>query len=427
MTENLTTGRARAAAVRFIFTAALLNAVSFGIMIPVLPYLIKHLAGGDTAAASTWNVLFQVTWGLMQLIFGPMLGMLSDRVGRRPVLLISLFGLSVDLLLMAFAPNLAWLFVGRVINGLTSASFPTVNAYVADVTAPADRAKAFGWMGSALSLGFLAGPVLGGLLAGDFMTRHLGEFALRLPFLVSAGLTAINGLYGLFVLPESLPRERRISRFDWSRANPIGALAFLAAKGGLLALAAVGFLFQLAQMVTPSVFVLYASYRYGWGSDVVGLTMMLTGFLGVIVQSLLVSPVVARIGERGALLLGTVGGAAGLALYGLAPNGWAYVAAAPVFALVNFAQPGLLGLMTRRVGPQEQGRLQGAIQGLQGIAAVSGPLVFGLTFAWAVRHDATLHAPGLPLLIAAAMLMCAFLLALKVRAGAGPAAVPQAI
>ncbi len=411
----------RQAAFRFVFAVALMNAVSFGIMIPVLPNLIKHMVGGDTATASTWNVLFAVTWGTMQLFCGPILGMLSDRIGRRPVLLISLFGLAIDFLFMAFAPNLAWLFVGRVINGMTAASFSTANAYVADVTEPKDRAKAFGWMGSAFSFGFLVGPALGGFLAGEFMHGYLGDFALRLPFLVAAALTAVNWLYGLFVLPESLSPERRITHFNWARANPLGSLAFLRAHGELLGLAAVGFLFQLAHTVLPSIFVLYAGFRYHWGSDMVGLTMMLTGILGVVVQTFFVGPVVARIGERGALLLGTVGGAAGFFLYGLAPNGWAYIASAPVFAVMSFLQPGLQGLMTRRVGPQAQGQLQGANQSLQGIASVTGPMIFGLTFAWAVRNDATLHLPGLPILMASSLLAAAFLLALKV--GHAPARV----
>ena len=406
--------RGRPAAFRFVFACALMNAVSFGIMIPVLPNLIKNLVGGDTAAASTWNVLFAVVWGVMQLFSGPILGMLSDRIGRRPVLLISLFGLAVDFLFMAFAPNLAWLFIGRVINGMTAASFSTANAYVADVTEPKDRAKAFGWMGSAFSFGFLLGPVFGGFLAGEFMHGYLGDFALRVPFLVAAGLTAINWLYGLFVLPESLPPERRVTKFNWARANPLGSLRFLKEHGELLGLATVGFLFQLAHTVLPSIFVLYAGFRYSWGSDMVGLTMMLAGILGIIVQTFFVGRVVARIGERGALLLGTLGGAAGFILYGLAPNGWAYIASAPVFALMSFLQSGLQGLTTRRVGPQEQGQLQGANQSLEGIASVTGPMIFGLTFAWAVRHDAVLHAPGLPIFIAAGLLIGAFLLSIRV-------------
>jgi DHA1 family tetracycline resistance protein-like MFS transporter len=406
-------GGRRRAAFGFIFATALMNAVSFGIMIPVLPNLIKQFVGGDTASASMWNVLFATVWGVMQLFCGPVMGMLSDRIGRRPVLLISLGGLAVDFLFMAFAPSLAWLFVGRVINGLTAASFSTANAYVADVTPPDQRAKAYGWMGSAFSFGFLVGPALGGFLAGPVLAERLGDFSLRLPFVVAAALTAVNWLYGFFVLPESLPPERRTRTFDWRRANPVGSLGFLRTHADLTSLAGVGFLFQLAHTVLPSIFVLYAGYRYNWGSDIVGLTMMATGLLGIGVQTLLVGPVVARIGERGALLLGAFGGAAGFALYGYAPTGWMYLASAPVFALMGFLQPGLQGLMTRCVGPQEQGRLQGANQSLQGIASVTGPVVFGTVFAWAVRHDATLHMPGLPIYLASSLMLLAFVLGLR--------------
>jgi DHA1 family tetracycline resistance protein-like MFS transporter len=401
---------ARQAAFGFIFATALMNAISFGIMIPVLPNLIKQFTGGDFAAASLTNVLFATVWGLMQFFCGPVLGLLSDRIGRRPVLLISLFGLAVDFLFMALAPNLAWLFIGRVINGMTAASFSTAGAYVADVTLPQDRAKAFGWLGSAFSFGFLVGPALGGLLA---------QQSLRLPFFVAAGLTALTWVYGLLVLPESLPPERRIARFDWRRANPIGSLRFLSAHSELLDLAFINFLFYLAQNVLPSIFVLYAGYRYHWTPLMMGMTLMGTGALGVAVQLLLVGPVVSRIGERNTLLLGALGGAIGFGLYGFAPTGWAYLAAAPIFALMNLMQPGLQGLMTRRVGPQEQGQLQGANQSLQGIASIIGPLVFGTLFAWAVRHDATLHTPGLPIYLASSLLVIALVFGLRVHNGPG--------
>jgi DHA1 family tetracycline resistance protein-like MFS transporter len=395
----------RRAAFGFIFACALMNAVSFGIMIPVLPNLIKQFVRGDTAAAAQWTVVFATVWGVMQLVCGPVLGMMSDRFGRRPVLLISLGGLAIDFMVMAFAPNIAWLFVGRALNGLTAASFATANAYVADMTAPEQRARMFGWMGSALSFGFLLGPVLGGALA---------DINLRLPFLVAGGLTAINWLYGVFVLPESLQPGRRARTFDWRRANPIGSLDFLRRHGALLGLAGVGFLFQLAYTVGPTIFVLYGGYRYHWRPGATGLAMMATGGLGVVVQTLLVGPVVARIGERGALLLGAAAGSAAFALYGLAPTGWLYLAAAPVFAALSFFQPGLQGLMTARVTPGEQGRLQGANQCLQGVASVLGPILFGVTFGWSIRHEATLHAPGLAFLVASALLAAAFALAVKV-------------
>ena len=394
-----------AGAFRFIFAAAVINAVSFGIMIPVLPNLIKEFTGGDTAAASEWNVVFGAVWGVMQLFCGPILGMLSDRYGRRPILLISLGGLAIDFLFMALAPSLMWLFVGRIINGLTAASFSTANAYVADITPPAKRAKAYGWMGSAFSFGFLVGPALGGFL---------GDIDLRLPFFVAAGLTTINWLYGFFILPESLPPEKRVAKFDWKRANPVGSLSFLRSHNELLGLASIGFLFQLAHTVLPAIFVLYTGYRYGWTPGFMGLTMMATGLAGVLVQTLLVGPVVARIGERGALLLGAAAGAAGFTIYGLASTGWSYMIGVPVFALMNFLMPGLQGLMTRRVEPSAQGQLQGANQALQGIASVIGPIVFGMTFAWSIRHDGAMHQPGLAIYLAAALLVCAFLLSLRV-------------
>ncbi|MBA4014283.1 MAG: tetracycline resistance MFS efflux pump [Phenylobacterium sp.] len=410
-----------AGAFRFIFAAAVINAVSFGIMIPVLPNLIKEFTGGDTAAASEWNVVFGAVWGVMQLFCGPILGMLSDRYGRRPILLVSLGGLAIDFLFMALAPSLMWLFVGRIINGLTAASFSTANAYVADVTPPGKRAKAYGWMGSAFSFGFLVGPALGGFL---------GDIDLRLPFFVAAGLTTINWLYGFFILPESLPPEKRVAKFDWKRANPVGSLSFLRSHNELLGLASIGFLFQLAHTVLPAIFVLYTGYRYGWTPGFMGLTMMATGLAGVLVQTLLVGPVVARIGERGALLLGAAAGAAGFTIYGLANTGWSYMIGVPVFALMNFLMPGLQGLMTRRVEPSAQGQLQGANQALQGIASVIGPIVFGMTFAWSIRHDGVMHQPGLAIYLAAGLLVCAFLLSLRVgrptkRQGEEERGVPQ--
>lgn len=413
MTDQTGPSGARKAAFGFIFASAVLNAVSFGIMIPVLPNLIKQFTGGDTAQAADWNVLFAVTWGVMQFFSGPVLGLLSDRIGRRPVMLISLFGLAADFLLIAVAPNLMWLLVGRILNGVTAASFSTANAYVADVTPPEERAKAFGWMGSAFSFGFVVGPVLGG---------WLGETDLRLPFFVAAALTFANWLYGLLILPESLPRERRAKAFEWRRANPLGSLRLLRSHADLMGLAVVGFLYQLAHTVLPNIFVLYTGYRYGWTPGFMGLTMMGTGILGVLVQFFLVGPVVARVGERGALLIGAASGAIGFTIYSLAPTGLWYLSGMPIFALMGLLQPGLMGLMSRRVPPHEQGQLQGANQSLAGVASILGPMIFGLTFAWSIRHDASLHMPGLAVMVAAAIMLLAALLAL--RAGRRPAEAP---
>ena len=403
--DTLTAPKGRRAGFGFIFASSVMNSVSFGIMIPILPNLIVQFSGGDTAGAALWNMLFMVTWGLMQFFIGPVLGMVSDRFGRRPVLLLSLFGLGVDFLFMAFAPTLQWLLVGRILNGMTAASFSTANAYVADVTPPQDRARVFGLMGSAFSFGFLIGPMIGG---------GLGEIDLRLPFLVAAGLTLVNFLYGLFVLPESLAVEKRAARFDWRKANPVGALQLLRSHTALLGLATVFFIFQLAHTVLPSIFVLYTGHRYHWTPLFMGLTMGLTGVLGIIVSIFLVGPVVRRIGERGAVLLGAACGAAGFAIYGLAPNTAWYLVGTPVFAGMGFLTPGLMGLMSRRVPPREQGQLQGANQSLQGISSILGPIVFNGVFSWSVRNEATLQLPGLAIWVASALLVLAWSISLAV-------------
>ena len=392
----------RQAAFGFIFTSALMNSVSFGLMIPILPNLIRQFTGGDTAAASEWNTLFATVWGAMQFIVGPILGMMSDRFGRRPILLISNFGLAVDFLFMALAPTLWWLFVGRILNGMTAASFSTGGAYVADITPPDQRAKNFGMLTSAFSFGFILGPTLGGFL---------GDINIRLPFFVAAGMTTLNWLYGLFILPESLPPERRAPAFQWSRANPLGSARLLLAHPGLLSLAAVAFLFQLAQIVLPQVFVLYTTYRYHWSMSVLGTTFLITGVMGVIVQMFLVGPAVKRFGERRLVLIGCAAGALGFAWYGTANTGWIYLAAAPIFAFSGFLMPGVQGLMSQRVPPNQQGQLQGANQSLQGIAGIIGPPVFGLTFAFSVRHEYTLHMPGLAIYLAGSLFVLAFLVA----------------
>jgi DHA1 family tetracycline resistance protein-like MFS transporter len=271
-------------------------------------------------------------------------------------------------------------------------------------------------MTSAFSFGFIIGPTVGGLL---------GQHDLRLPFIAAAILTALNFLYGLLVLPESLSPEKRLTAFQWRRANPVGSLSMLRTHPGLLGLAGVGFLFQLAQVVLPTVFVLYTTYRYGWTPRILGFTFLLTGVLGVIVQMFLVGPIVARIGERRTLLIGLAVGAIGFLWYGWAPKGSVYLLGAPIFAFSNLMMPGLQGLMTRAVPPNQQGQLQGAMQSLQGIASIIGPLIFGEIFAWSLRHEVRLHAPGLAIYVAAALLALAFALALRTaRMPAGGASQP---
>ncbi len=382
----------RQAAVRFIFATAVLDIVAMGVMIPVLPNLIRDMAGGDTAVAADYTMIFAVTWGLMQFVCSPILGMLSDRYGRRPVLLISIFGLGIDYLVMALAPNLIWLYVGRVINGITSASFSTANAYVADVTEPQDRAKAFGMMGAAFGIGFIVGPAIGGWLGG---------YDLRWPFYLSAALALVNWLYGLFVLPESLPPENRAKGLNWAKANPVGSLDLLRSKPGLVGMMSVSFLFQMAHVVFPSIFVLFVGHRFGWGPREAAIMLVSTGALSVVVQLLLVGRAVKALGERRALMVGMASQIATFVIYGLAPTPTVFYIGLVIGGLGGLIGPSLQGLMSGRVEPSEQGRLQGAGSALMGISSIIGPALYLSIFAFALRHETTLGLPGLPLLVAA--------------------------
>jgi DHA1 family tetracycline resistance protein-like MFS transporter len=405
VTPALPQGGPRKAAVIFIFATALMDVISLGIMVPVLPNLVKQFAGGDTALAAQYTLAFAVTWGLMQFIFSPIVGMLSDRFGRRPVLLVSIFGLGVDYLFMALAPTLGWLFIGRVINGITAASFSTANAYVADVTAPQERAKAFGMLGAAFGVGFLVGPAIGGAL---------GDINIRLPFWAAAGLALCNWLYGYFVLPESLPPSKRATVLNWRRANPIGALGFLQERTSLLGLVTINVLYMFAHNVFPSIFVLYVGYRFNWGPFAAGLMLVATGIANILVQTLIVGRVVRAIGERGALLTGLGSAILAFATYALAPTPALFYVGIPVGALGALIMPGLQSLMSRRVAANEQGRLQGVNSAFLGLTAILGPILYLSMLAFAVRHDAQLHQPGLPIMIATCFCIAAMVLALRV-------------
>jgi DHA1 family tetracycline resistance protein-like MFS transporter len=389
------------AALIFVLITVLLDMMALGLVIPVLPPLVVRFMGGDDAKGAEIFALFGFAWALMQFLFAPVLGSLSDRFGRRPVILLSNLRMGLDYVLMALAPNLIWLFIGRLISGITSASFASAFAYVADVTEPERRAKAFGLIGAAFGIGFVLGPAVGGLL---------GQTDPRLPFWVAAGLSLLNFLYGLVVLPESLARDRR-SPFRLQAANPVGALRLIGGAG-LTRYAVIRFLGDLAHVVLPSTFVLYASYRYAWGAREVGLMLAAVGFCSLVVQGALVGPIVARLGERRALILGTICGAVGFAIYGLAPSGRLAVPGVMIMAFWGIANPALQALMTRRVEPTEQGKLQGATSSLTGVANLIGPLLFPLFFSWAISGGAG-DLPGAPFLLASLLMVGAAMLALR--------------
>jgi MFS transporter, DHA1 family, tetracycline resistance protein len=334
---------------------------------------------------------------LMQFFFSPLQGALSDRFGRRSMILLSNFGVGLDYVLMALAPTLGWLFVGRVISGITAASISTAYAYVADVTPADKRAARFGLLGAAFGAGFVLGPALGGFA---------GTISPRLPFWIAAGLSLANACYGLAILPESLPQARR-ARFLWRRANPFGALALLRSQAVLFRLASVNFLGNLAHAVLPSISVLYMMYRYDWNESVVGLTLAGVGVGSIVVQGLVVGPVTRRIGERATLMCGLLFGVAGFLICAFAPNGLIFWLAIPVMALWGLEGPACMALMSRLVGASEQGRLQGANASVTGISNLFGPSLYTLTFAFAIGGGRALHLPGAPFLIAALLLAAA--------------------
>jgi MFS transporter, DHA1 family, tetracycline resistance protein len=398
---NATVPAARRAAFIFIFITVLLDMLALGMVVPVLPRLVEDFLGGDTASAAKVYGLFGTVWALMQFVSMPIAGSLSDRFGRRPVVLASNFGLALDYLLMALAPNLVWLFVGRVVSGITAASYSTGMAYIADVTPPEKRSAAFGMMGVAFGIGFVLGPAIGGLL---------GSVDPRLPFWAAASFSLANAMYGLFVLPESLPREKR-RPFEWRRANPMGSLRLLRSHPELTGMAGVVFLSNLAHAALPSTFVLYAGYRYDWDARAVGLALAGIGVCSAIVQGTMVGPLTRRYGERRVLIAGLLAGALGFSIYGLAPTGALFVAALPVVALWGIASPAAQSLMSRRLGPTEQGALQGANGSIMGVALMIGPGIFTATFAYFIGEGARMHLPGAAWLLAAALLAAGVALA----------------
>ncbi len=404
---------ARKAALAFIFVTVLIDMLAFGMIIPVLPLLVKDFVGGDAARGAAFYGLFGTAWALMQFIFSPVQGSLSDHYGRRTVILISCTGLGLDFILMALAPNLWWLLVGRVISGIAAASFSTANAYITDVTPPEKRAAAFGLIGAAFGVGFVVGPALGGLL---------GAVSPRLPFWASAFLALANVAWGLFVLPESLPKDKR-SPFSWRNANPVGSLKLLGSNPLLTGLSGSYFLMNLAHAVLPSVTVLYMNYRFGWNTRAVGMMLAGVGISSLIVQGFLVKPAVRWLKERRALALGLTFGGLGFAIYGLAPTGLIFGIGVPVMALWGIATPSLQAMMTRSVDPHQQGRLQGALASLMGMASLIGPTLFTQMFAVFIGTRTPFKVPGAPFLLAAVLVFTAMGVAWRTTR---PASVPAA-
>jgi DHA1 family tetracycline resistance protein-like MFS transporter len=391
----------RNAALGFIFVTVLLDMLSFGMIAPLLPKLISDFLRGNTARASEYIGLFTTTWAFMQFIFAPVLGMLSDRFGRRPVVLLSNFGLALDYFVMALAPSIGWLFLGRVLSGITSASIPTATAYISDVTVPEKRSKAFGLLGAAFGVGFILGPAIGG---------WLGLHNPRLPFWVAGAGSLLNFCYGAFILPESLPLERRQRKVQWQNANPVGALRLLRSHAELLGLATVNFLGFVAHEIYVTVYVLYVIYRFAWNPRMIGISLAMVGIASMLSYAV-VGPIVARLGERRTLLLGLVFATVGFVMFGW-PSAIMFLVAIPVNCLWSLAGPTSQSLMTRRVSVSEQGELQGALASLRGVAMLIGPGLFSLTFAFFIAPEHFM--PGAPWYLAATLMLVSLAVAWSV-------------
>ncbi len=393
----------RRAGTAFVLVTVLLDTLGLGLIIPVAPRLVASFLHDDLSAASHYFGVLVSLYAAMQFLFAPVVGGISDRFGRRPVIFLSLLGAAASYLLSGFAPALWWLFLGRFITGITAASFSAANAYIADVTPPQKRASNFGMVGAVFGLGFILGPALGGAL---------GDVGLRLPYFVGAGLNFVNLLYGLFVLPESLPRENR-RPFSLARANPLGSLRALGRHPVVLGLTGTMMCSFLAQWILQSVWALHTQSRFGWSLRMVGVSLMVVGLATAVVQGVLVRALVPRLGERRALLVGLVLGVAGHTALGLAYRGWMMMTFVPLLALAGLAGPAIQAIISREVAASEQGELQGALNSLSGIAAIVGPLIGTNLFARFAPPDAQPHLPGAPFFASA--LFDAIGLALAVR------------
>ncbi len=391
----------RKAGLGFIMVTLFLDVLGIGLIVPILPRLLESFVGHKTDIASAWFAALSGSYALMQFVFSPILGSVSDRSGRRSVLLVSVFGQALGYLVLGLSPNLAWLFAGRIISGITSASIGTATAYIADVSPPEKRAQNFGLVGVAFGLGFIAGPLLGGLL---------GRVSLHLPFLVAAGLSLANGLYGLFVLPESLDAAHR-RPFSWARANPVGALKGLTRYPAVAGLVASIFLSFLAQRGLENTWVLAMGYRFQWDVTATGISLAVVGLGAAIVQGALVRRIVPALGERRALQAGMLAGIVAFVLYGAVPQGWMIYLALPIGSFFGIAGPATQGMLSKAVGPSEQGMLQGGLASLQSVTQVLGPLVGSSLFGFFISDDAPVKVPGATFYLGAFFIFLSLVLA----------------
>lgn len=391
----------RKAAISFIFITLLIDVTGLGLIIPVMPGLIESLTGGTISDASQWGGWLTFAYAAMQFLFAPVIGNLSDQYGRRPVLLLSLLGFGIDYILLALAPNMAWLFVGRIISGITGASFTTASAYIADISTHENRAQNFGMIGAAFGLGFIIGPVLGGLL---------GSFGPRIPFLVAAGLSLLNALYGYFVLPESLPKEKRRA-FRWSRANPMGSLLHVRKYPGIGALVGSLILVYIAGHAVQSNWTFFTIAKFNWSEKVIGYSLGMFGVLIAAVQGGLIRYVNPRLGNERSVYTGLALYAVGMLLFAFVDRAWLLFVFMIPYCLGGIAGPALQAIISGHVPPNEQGELQGALTSMMSATSIVGPLLMTNLFAAFTQPGAPVYFPGAPFLLGAVLMLGSTILA----------------
>ncbi len=391
----------RQAAIGFIFITLLIDVMGWGLIIPVMPKLISELKHIPINEASAYGGLLLSAYAITQFLFAPVIGNLSDKYGRRPVLLSSLLGFGIDYIILALAPTYAWLFIGRIIAGITGASFTTAAAYISDISTPETRAKNFGMIGAAFGLGFVIGPALGGLLAG---------WGVRAPFYAAAGLCLLNTLYGYFVLPESLSKENRRA-FHWKRANPFGSLQFLRKTPGISQLAICFFLIYLASQAVQGNWNFFTIHRFGWKESMVGISLAVVGLLVGGVQAGLTRVINPKIGDKKSVLLGLSLYTIGLVLFAFASETWMMFAFLIPYCLGGIANPSLQSTIAGYVQPNQQGELQGALTGLMSLSTIIGPLIMNNLFTYFTSDKAPFYFPGISFLLAAVFMLMSFIIA----------------
>lgn len=393
----------RPAALRFIFITVLIDVIGFGIIIPVLPDLIRELTHTNLSNAATYGGFMLFAYAVMQFIFSPVLGNLSDRYGRRPVLLFSLFGFGIDYLFLAFAPTIQWLFVGRIIAGITGASITTAGAYVADLSEPEKRAQNFGMIGAAFGLGFIIGPALGG---------QLGQFGLRVPFIGAAVLSLLNCLYGYFILPESLPEKDR-RKFEWKRANPVGSLLQFKKYPMITGLILALILVYIAAHAVQTTWSYYNMQKFNWNEAWVGYSLAFVGLMIAIVQGGLIRYIIPKLGKQRSVYVGLLLYSIGMVLFAFASKGWMMFAFIIPYTLGGIAGPALQGIISSNVPANEQGELQGGLTSLMSATSIIGPLLMTSLFAYFTNRQAPVFFPGAPFIMGAILMLISTILAFR--------------